>query len=80
MLRMVAIQEKRQAKRGLPAPAMRRAIREASGLSQEDIAQAFQPPIHRETVSRWERGERTPRGALLVAYVALLDELRGGTS
>ena len=66
-----------RAKKQLPPPALRRAIREAAGVSQEDVARVFDPPVHRETVSRWERGERTPRGQHLLAYVELLEVLRG---
>lgn len=65
---------KARAQRSLPPPAVRRALREANGVSQGDVGGVL--GVHRETVSRWERGERTPRGELLVAYVDLLDELR----
>jgi DNA-binding transcriptional regulator YiaG len=52
---------------------MRRALREANGLSGADLAK----PLHvtRQTVSKWESGKRTPRGELLEAYVAVLEEL-----
>jgi transcriptional regulator with XRE-family HTH domain len=32
--------------------------------------------VSRATVSRWERGLRNPTGSRLVAYLAVLDELR----
>jgi transcriptional regulator with XRE-family HTH domain len=59
--------------KALPAPPMRRAIRVAAGLSQRDLAEALGRT--RPAVTRWESGERTPRGGDLVAYVALLQEL-----
>jgi transcriptional regulator with XRE-family HTH domain len=54
---------------------MRRAIRVSRGLTQADVAECLS--VHRETVARWEAGTRTPRGQVLVAYVELLNELRG---
>jgi len=62
------------ARRRLPVPAMRRAIRLDAGLTQADVAETM--GVHRESVARWEAGARTPRGRTLVAYVDLLDELR----
>lgn len=78
MVDLEAIRTKIKAAVELPPPEKRRAIRIAAGLAQQDIADAFQPPVHRETVSRWERGERMPRGQNLVAYVTVLNELRNG--
>lgn len=59
----------------LPAPAMARAIREAAGVSQADVASALTPPVTRAAVSRWESGARRPTGPHLQQYVDLLDEL-----
>ncbi len=70
-----AIESKMRARRALPPPAMRRAIRLGAGLSQSDVAACLAHPVHRETVARWESGLRTPRGEVLVDYVALLDRL-----
>lgn len=70
------LERKLRATRRLPPPAERRRLREQAGLSQADIAGEFPGQVHPETVSRWERGERTPRGELLVKYVELLDDLR----
>ena len=52
---------------------MRRFLRERAGLSQLELADVVgvTPPA----VSRWETGSRTPRGAVLVSYVAALDRL-----
>lgn len=62
-----------RARRRLPAPPMRRAIRESAGVSQLRVA--GQVGVTRMTVSRWESGVREPRGDHLLSYVALLDEL-----
>ena len=63
-----------RAKRALPAPAALRAIREAAGLSQADVASIL--GMTRESVCRWEAGARSPRGPLRIAYVHLLTELQ----
>ena len=64
-----------EAKRGreLPPPPMRRYLREQVGLTQGAIAAALD--VDRCAVSRWESGQRTPRGQLRLAYVALLERL-----
>ncbi len=74
MANMESLRRKRRARLGLPAPAARRALREEAGLSQQDLADAL--GVKRETISRWERDERHPRGRYLLAYVELLRELR----
>jgi len=68
------IQAKMRAKRALPPPAMRRAIRLGAGLSQADVAEIM--GVARESVARWEAGARTPRGRVLIEYVDLLDQLK----
>jgi DNA-binding transcriptional regulator YiaG len=73
MLDLEPIQRKRAATKALPPPLSRKALRQAAGLSQQDIAGVL--GVHRETVSRWELGTRTPRGELLVRYLELLHEL-----
>lgn len=60
-------------RRRLPTPRMRRAIRESSGLRVAEVAKALD--VAAQTVHNWERGSRAPRGALLEAYVAVLDAL-----
>jgi DNA-binding transcriptional regulator YiaG len=60
-------------RRALPAPSMRRALREANGISAAELARPM--GVTRQTVSKWELGRRTPSGPLLEAYVAVLDEL-----
>jgi DNA-binding transcriptional regulator YiaG len=71
---MDGIRRKTRAHRELPGPALRCAIRQDAGLSQEDVAGAV--GVTRAAVSRWETGDRRPRGDLLVAYSELLQGLR----
>ncbi|MGX5770483.1 helix-turn-helix transcriptional regulator [Microbacterium trichothecenolyticum] len=61
----------------LPTPALRRAIREAAGVSQGQIAREL--GVHRMTVCRWEAGTSTPRGDHLHAYAAILNGLSDAT-
>lgn len=63
------------AKRALPPPAARRALRLAAGASIADVADAV--GVTRQAISYWELGRRTPRGEALRRYVAVLDVLRG---
>jgi DNA-binding transcriptional regulator YiaG len=60
--------------RGLPAPAERRRLREAAGLTKTELAQAIH--VTRRCIAFWENGERTPQGAALERYVTALDVLR----
>ncbi|MGW3650218.1 helix-turn-helix transcriptional regulator [Streptomyces sp. NPDC000878] len=50
----------------LPAPAVRKAIREAAGLTQAQVASAV--GVTAQAVALWESGRRTPRGPLLGQY------------
>jgi DNA-binding transcriptional regulator YiaG len=59
--------------RTMPAPGMRRRIRERAGLTQLDLAAAL--GVSRPAVSRWEAGQREPRGELGLRYVEILDRL-----
>lgn len=61
----------------LPTPALRRAIRDAAGVSQGQIAREL--GVHRMTVCRWEAGTSTPRGDHLHAYAAILNGLSDAT-
>ncbi len=70
----MTITQEVQARRALPAPALARELRRSAGVSQARVAQEL--GVTPVTVSRWEAGARRPRGALLVAYAKLLDELR----
>lgn len=68
-----AVAQRLQSRRRLPSPAMRRALRQSSGLSAAELAELM--GVTRQAVSKWERGVRTPRGPHLEAYIAVLDEL-----
>lgn len=48
-------------------------IREAAGLSQSEVAAVVD--VSAATVSRWEAGERTPRGKPAARWARLLDDL-----
>lgn len=69
---MTLIDEVR-ARRQLPAPDIARRIRQDAHVSQARLAQELH--VTRATVARWESGARTPRGANLIAYSAILLEL-----
>ena len=60
----------RSRRRRLPDPEMRRLLRLKAGLTQAEIAAAI--GVERPTVSRWEAGIRSPRGAHAEAYAELL--------
>jgi DNA-directed RNA polymerase specialized sigma24 family protein/DNA-binding XRE family transcriptional regulator len=57
----------------LPPPPERRRLREASSLTQIQLATRLGIPSR--TVNSWETGRTTPRGRRRKAYVALLSEL-----
>ncbi|MGW1007687.1 telomere-associated protein Tap [Streptomyces sp. NPDC002520] len=57
----------------LPAPAERRRLREAAGLSQAQIATALD--ARREAVGNWETGRTEPRPPKRAAYARLLEGL-----
>ena len=53
---------------------MRRLVREQAGLSQQTLAEAV--GVTRESISRWETGEREPtRGTNAERYLAALEYL-----
>ena len=57
----------------LPAPAERRRIREAAGVSQQQVADEL--GVSATALSYWERGTWTPTLENAVAYRRILDEL-----
>lgn len=58
----------------LPPPQERRELREASDLTQQELADAI--GVTRAAISQYEAGKRTPRGPLLDRYVEALRALR----
>ena len=60
-------------RRQLPQPQIRRLLRTRAGLSQEAVASVL--GIDRAALSRWESGQRTPRGQLCRDYAAVLERL-----
>ncbi|MYZ15968.1 helix-turn-helix transcriptional regulator [Streptomyces sp. SID337] len=58
---------------GLPSPEERKRLREAAGLSQEQIAKALKS--RRETIGNWESGVTEPRPPKRAAYARLLEGL-----
>ncbi|MGI5402404.1 sigma factor-like helix-turn-helix DNA-binding protein [Streptomyces sp. CA-135486] len=60
----------RSATSPLPSPGERRRLREASAVSEEEVATAL--GVTRATVRSWERGRTTPRGRKREAYAKLL--------
>lgn len=71
---MSALAEQVKQARRLPPPAIARGIRDAAGVSQQQVADEL--GVNRVSVARWELGVRVPRGELRLRYVELLDELR----
>ncbi|MGW8777295.1 telomere-associated protein Tap [Streptomyces sp. NPDC055796] len=59
----------------LPHPDERKRLREAAGLSQDQIAKALS--VRRETVTSWETGRTAPRAPKRAAYARLLEGLSG---
>ncbi|MCX4826823.1 helix-turn-helix domain-containing protein [Streptomyces sp. NBC_01142] len=57
----------------LPEPGERKRLREAAGLSQDQVARAL--VVRRETVTAWESGRTEPRPPKRAAYIRLLEGL-----
>ncbi|MGW1775831.1 telomere-associated protein Tap [Streptomyces sp. NPDC002104] len=68
-----ALLEEAAAQDALPHPDERKRLREAAGLSQDQIAQAL--AVRRETVTSWETGRTSPRPPKRAAYARLLNGL-----
>jgi len=62
-----------RARRNLPPPVMRRAIRLAANTSLRAVAEAV--GVTPQAVAFWEQGDRTPAGQRLVRYVEVLRSL-----
>lgn len=63
--------------RGMVRSGDARYIRLARGLTMGEIARDVGVAV--ATVSRWEAGERVPRGAAALRYGQLLESLRPGS-
>lgn len=63
--------------RGLVRSGNARYIRLARGLSVGEVARGV--GVAKATVSRWEAGQRIPRGAAALRYGQLLESLRPGS-
>lgn len=59
--------------RRMAATGAARSIRQEAGLSLTELAEAAD--VHRTTIFRWEHGQRRPRGAPALRYLAVLEEL-----
>jgi DNA-binding transcriptional regulator YiaG len=70
----LSVQMQRAAVPPLPSPATRRALREAAGLTTDQLAQVLH--VTRQTVCNWELGRREPRGEQRAAYLEALRFLR----
>ncbi|MCX4557964.1 helix-turn-helix domain-containing protein [Streptomyces phaeochromogenes] len=68
------IRSRRGVRREVPLPAECRAIREAAGLTQAEVADAV--GVTPQAVALWESGNRTPRGHLLDRYAEALRAMR----
>ncbi|MEV6688253.1 helix-turn-helix domain-containing protein [Streptomyces sp. NPDC051130] len=68
-----ALLEEAAAQDTLPHPDERKRLREAAGLSQDQIAKALS--VRRETVTSWETGRTAPRPPKRAAYARLLQGL-----
>lgn len=69
-----ALMKKVHARRTLPGPEARRALRLANGLALQDVAEALN--VSTECVRLWELGRRRPNGRNAVSYAALLASLK----
>lgn len=63
-----------RARRSLPPPELAKAIRQAAGVTQAEVAAEL--GVDPLTVYRWEAKRRRPRGRHAEAYSALLAQLR----
>ncbi len=72
-LSLVQLLERKTAIRRLPDPEVRRLLRIRAGITQAELAAALD--VSRPAVCRWERGQRSPTGERLEAYLEALERL-----
>ena len=61
------------ARQTLPPVEIRRLLRQRLGISQQELADAL--GVSRAALSRWETGDRAPRGQSRIAYAEALQRL-----
>jgi DNA-binding transcriptional regulator YiaG len=70
------IAETIRARRELPPPGMRKALRESVGVSlaeiRDELEHRFGISVTKQSIYLWESGRRTPRPAALRAYAEIL--------
>jgi DNA-binding transcriptional regulator YiaG len=71
--RLAEVLELARNRRRLPAPKIRRTLRERAGIPQTSMAYALN--VEASTISRWESGAREPRGQYLARYLDALERL-----
>ncbi len=69
-----SLRQRAAMKRGLPPPTLRRALRQAAGLTLEDVARLV--GCTPQAVDHWEAGRREPSGRFLAGYVEALQLAR----
>ena len=69
--------ERAQRQQSLPSPDKRRWLRIGAGLSQADIARSLGTSA--ASVSRYETGDREPRGRIRDKYIEACEELARAT-
>jgi len=65
--------DRAQRRRSLPSPVERRLLRMRAGLTQADVAGCLGTTT--AAVSRYESGDRSPRGPIIDRYLDILDRL-----
>lgn len=75
MTMLEVLRERVNARRALPPPRVRRALRRAAGVSLEALAESL--GVSRETVRLWELGAHEPYERNLTAYLEALEILSG---
>ena len=74
MISFNVLREQVEARQALPPPPMRRAIRQAAGVSLDDLAASL--GVSREAVRMWEIGRHEPYPQNLSRYLKALGVLR----
>jgi transcriptional regulator with XRE-family HTH domain len=75
MMTTEEFQRRVSARRTLPLPAERRAMRVATGITTAELADLV--GVSRQAIQHWESGTRTPGPKHLLAYAAALKTMLG---